>query len=159
MKRISFVLTCLLLFSSVSALAQSFGGGREVALGFILGDPTGISGRFELNSRNSLSSALASTSGLEHPHFHLDYLWMDQKRIETAFEPLGVYWGVGGRIQEREKKDKKDETTLGVRLPIGLLMKLDSPRSEVLAEAAPVINIAPDIDVDFDIVIGFRVRF
>lgn len=143
-----------LLLSSSQVFANN-----EFALGLILGNPTGLSGRVGIEDSKSIDFALASTSGSRNWHLHGTYLIENIKTFQTELAPLNVFYGVGARMTSFENDRKEDKTSLGVRLAVGIKMDLPTPSSEVFGEVAPVIDLTPDVDVDFDVGIGFRFRF
>lgn len=154
MTKLSKILFISFLLGSVQGFAQN-----EFALGLILGNPTGLSGRVGLGNDHSIDMALASSSGSRNWHIHGTYLTENIKTFRTDFEPLNVFYGLGARITSFENDRKEDKTSLGVRLAVGIKMNLPTPQSEVFGEIAPVIDLTPDVDVDFDVGLGFRFRF
>lgn len=154
MKNISKFIFIALVFGSVQGFAQ-----KEFAVGLVLGNPTGLSGRMSIESDRSVDLALASSSGARHWHVHGTYLFENIKTFQTELEPLNVFYGIGARMTSFENDRKQDKTSLGVRLALGLKMNLPTPQSEVFGEVAPVLDLTPDIEVDFDVGIGFRFRF
>lgn len=164
MKRISLSILLLSALFAAEVQAQNRRGPamniEETALGFVIGDPTGISGRVSLEGGDrAIDGALATGSGFKHWHIHFDYLYLNRKVFQTELEPMGLFWGLGGRLNSFDDGKEDYQTGLGLRMPIGLLMKLPEPQSEVFAEVAPIINVTPRIDLDLDVGVGFRVRF
>lgn len=75
-----------------SSLAQDRGFG----LGVILGEPTGLSGKYWVSSKNAIDGGLAWSfrrSGFFH--VHADYLWHFPLKVETD-QRFTFYAGVGG---------------------------------------------------------------
>lgn len=155
MSQFSKLIFITLLLSSTQVFADS----DRFALGLILGNPTGLSGRVGLEESKSIDFAIASTSGSRNWHLHGTYLIENIKTFNTDLAPLNVFYGVGARVTSFENDRREDKTSLGVRLAVGVKMDLPTPRSEVFGEVAPVIDVTPDVDVDFDVGIGYRFRF
>ncbi len=79
MKKIQLCPIILLLLAS-SAMAQDRGFG----LGVILGEPTGLSGKYWTSSTNAIDGGLAwSFRHAGFFHVHADYLWHYPLRTET----------------------------------------------------------------------------
>ncbi|MGZ3775020.1 MAG: hypothetical protein ACXVCY_14115, partial [Pseudobdellovibrionaceae bacterium] len=69
------------------------------SLGVVVGDPTGLSGRFGLDSKHSIDGALAYSSGYyEGLHIHATYLWDHARSFATKQGPIELYYGLGGRL-------------------------------------------------------------
>jgi hypothetical protein len=154
MTRFSKLIFITLLLSSAQVYADN-----EFALGLILGNPTGLSGRVGIEESRSIDLAIASTSGSRNWHIHGTYLFENIKTFRTELAPLNAFYGVGARMTSFENDRQQDKTSLGVRLAVGVKMDLPTPQSEIFGEIAPVIDLTPDVDVDFDVGIGFRFRF
>lgn len=133
----------------------------EVALGVVLGDPTGFSGRFSLDKSHSVSTALAFSSRRhERLHFNLNYLWDNARVFATSGGgPLGMYYGLGARLIAIDGGRHDGEVAFAPRAPLGLLYKFTNPNLEVFAELAVNLEVVPEMDVDLDAGIGVRIRF
>lgn len=133
----------------------------DSAVGAVLGDPTGLSARFGLDSQHSVEAALAySASHYEGLHIHGTYLW-DQARTFRASNsgPIDLYYGLGLRMISINKGDRKNEVALGPRAPLGLLYNINNPNLEFFGELSLTVDIVPKTDVDLDVGIGVRIRF
>ena len=111
-------------------------------LGIIVGEPTGISGKYQLSTKNAIDGAVAwSLDGDNELHLHGDYLyhWYEVVTVEKGSLPL--FAGVGGRFRFRENRD--DE--VGVRFPVGLTYLFDDAPFDVFLEVAPILELAPDL--------------
>ena len=150
----------LLIIVTYLVLAQnSFA--REFQLGVVLGSPTGISMKSEIDNKHSVDAALAYSlvedRGLE---FHADYL------VEKAHEfstntgiPFDVFYGIGGRIASIRKGKHVNDLAIGPRAPIGLAYKMNDPRIEFFGELALVLDVIPETNLDLEGGIGLRYRF
>ena len=151
-------LACLLL-----TLLTAAPSGREgLALGIILGEPTGISIKAWVDDKTAVDGAAAwSFSGYDSFQLHADYLihYFDVMEADDLRGALPVYVGIGGRIRLREEHrgDDDEDVTLGVRLPFGMTYIPDSAPVDVFVEFVPILDVVPD--TDFDLAAGFGARF
>lgn len=139
----------LLFLVSTTASAASTG------VGFMLGYPTGVTGKKWVGANQAIDAGAAWAVG-RNSHFLLfsDYLWNKQDALyyqET--KPLDLYYGLGGRM----KFD--DEISLGVRLPVGLSAYFNERRGETYAEIAPIVDLLPKTTMEIHAVLGLRFYF
>lgn len=151
MKRISIVFA--ILFLSFAAWAQ------DGAVGVILGDPSGFTGRLPMTGSNSLDVAFGSSPSGGHWHLHGTYLWDGARSFSVQGQPVEMYYGVGARIASVTSGRHEDKTGIGARFSTGVLTSISNPDLEFFAEIAPVLNITPAVDADLDFAIGARIRF
>ena len=148
-------LTALLVVTAVgTASAQEE---KNVGLGFIIGEPTGIDVKFMLNKIHALEFALAwSLSEDNDLHLQGDYLWhkYDVIKLDSSDE-LPLFFGVGGRLILREDVDD----ILGVRFPVGLDYIFANYPFDIFVEIVPILDIAPDTDFDLEGALGARFWF
>lgn len=151
------LLVCWVMIGSVFFAR---GAKAEFALGAVLGDPTGFSGRWGLSDQNSLEAALAySSSSYEGLHAHVSYLWDHARSIKTSVRPIEMYYGLGLRIISITRGKYDGDTSIGPRAPVGLLYIFQNPNIEVFGELALTLDITPRTEVDLDAGIGARIRF
>lgn len=127
---------------------------RGYELGVIVGEPTGVSGKMELADGTALDAAAAwSFSGKDKLSLHADKLWYrrDVFKVKTGRMPL--YYGVGARLK------LEDKSKVGIRMPIGAQYYVPDSRLTFFGELAPILDLAPDTDLEFSAAIGFRVVF
>ncbi|HEX7673778.1 MAG TPA: hypothetical protein VF412_06390 [Bdellovibrio sp.] len=157
----ALIVTCTLLLSF--ALVEFLGAEAahaDNALGVVIGDPTGISGRFGLDNAHSLEGAFAYSFGhYEGTEIHGTYLWDHARSFKTTEGPINMYYGLGARMIFINHGDHDGDIALGARAPLGVLYNFNNPNIEVFAELALALDIVPSTDVDLDIGIGLRVRF
>lgn len=151
----SLFLAATLILSHGTARAVDRGTG----LGFIMGEPTGISGKFWLGGRTALDAALAWSTFDEHDDLHLqmDYVWHDFGLLSVDRGALPVYYGLGGRLATRDGRGGEDR--LGVRFPVGLAYIFPSQRADLFFEVAPTLDLTPDTNVDVEGGLGVRYFF
>jgi hypothetical protein len=149
--RWTLLITGLILFAlATSALAGSVG------LGFMIGEPTGLSLKAWSGSRTAFDVAAGwSLGSSDWVYVHSDYLWHRYDLDVDMRGSLPYYFGLGGRVLLREGHDSK----LGVRLPLGLDYITHDQRFDFFIEVAPIINLVPDTELDISGGIGARIYF
>lgn len=134
----------------------------DSAIGVVLGDPSGLSGRTSLDGQHSLEGALAYSSSGDHSgvHIHATYLW-DRARVFTIEDsgPIEMYYGLGARLITIDSGKHDGEVAIGPRAPLGLLYNVNNPDLEIFGELSLALDLTPDTDVDLDAGIGVRFRF
>ena len=142
------ILLAVLLFFPSTASAQ-----RDLGVGFMLGEPTGLSAKLWVNESNAFDAGLAwSFSNDASVQIHADYLYhrvhfFDKDDFEGR---IPVYFGIGGRMI------LNDDSRLGVRFPIGVGRTLVRFPVELFLEVVPIMDLAPDTDFAINGAIGFR---
>src|SRR5262245_3579462 len=118
-----------------------------LGLGVILGEPTGLSGKYWIDAQRKAAvdvGAAWSLSGDNDFHLHGDYLFHNYSILQDALQvrtgKLPLYFGVGARVQFRENRDDK----VGIRIPVGLSYLVEGAPLELFGELAPVVDVAPD---------------
>ena len=140
-----FIMTCNVSFANTPG---NFG------LGLILGEPTGLSVKVWQSDYVAYDAALAWSFGEKgNVHIHIDYLLHNYKIIRTENSYTPIYYGIGGRIQT------KDETALGVRIPVGINFRSRRIPIDIFLEIVPTLNIIPKTDFDLEGGIGARYYF
>lgn len=133
----------------------------QTGIGIIVGNPTGISANHWLSGDKSIDAALAFDLDDSNIHLHSTYLWHQPDSIDLDGVLLGWYYGVGAKIQNKDKKGLSDdsESHLGARGSLGLHLPVKNEKFDFFAEAALVMNIIPETDLDLDLGIGARIYF
>jgi hypothetical protein len=150
MKRF-FPLLIFLLFDLARLHAQS----DNYGLGIIVGEPTGISGKVWVSSRNAVDGGIAWSFAKESSvHIHADYLWHFFDVFKTDLR-LPLYAGVGGRI----KLGKGDQSRVGVRFVGGINLHLTEAPFDFFLELAPIMDLAPATRLGLNGGIGARYFF
>jgi hypothetical protein len=152
MKKPVLCLIIILLLGSISP-AQDKGYG----IGIILGEPTGLSGKYWLNNTNALDFGL----GFSFTHFnnsriqlHCDYLWNIYDLFKTS-EKFVIYYGPGIKILTGGSNDAK----LGIRGVAGIGWFIKDAPLDLFFEAAPVVYLIPGTILKIDGGIGARYYF
>lgn len=137
---------------ALAPLCASAAGKYE--LGLIVGEPTGISAKTDLAGGGAVAAAVAwSFSGEDRLTLHADRLWYKYGVLKVSQGRLPLYYGIGGRLK------LEDKSKAGVRFPVGLQYFFSDVRFTAFGEIVPILNVAPDTDVDVAVAVGFRVIF
>ena len=153
-KSLGLLVLCACLF--LTPLASR----ADSAVGIVLGDPTGVTGRMGLDDRHSVEAAVAYTSGYyEGTYVRMTYLWDNARQFETNFDPLELYYGLGLRVITINHGRYNGDIAIGPRAPIGILYNFTNPNIEVFGEISAAVDLSPKTEVDLDLGIGARVRF
>lgn len=151
---IMFFVFLLLCVPAKQASAQ----GQGVGLGVIIGEPTGISLKSWVSASTALDLAAAwSFTDYEAFQFHLDYVFHHPRLVETN---LPFYYGLGGRLKLKDNDDDdEDDAHIGVRFPLGLTYLFRNAPLDFFIEAVPVLDLAPETEVNVNAAIGMRFYF
>jgi hypothetical protein len=144
------LLYLLISFSQLYSQTNKFG------LGIILGEPTGISGKYWLEEKKAIDFALGYGLLGDKSRFslHVDYLYhTDNDFIENLGMP--VYYGFGVRLRTHSS----ERGSLGVRGVMGVLQNLDKYPVEIFLEVVPVFQLLPETKLKLDAAIGGRYYF
>lgn len=149
----AMVTVALLAASAGTAAAQD----KQVGLGFIVGEPTGIDLKIFLNKINALEFALAwSLSNDNDLHIQGDYLWHRYDVIDLkSSDQMPLYFGIGARMVLNDNADD----TFGMRIPVGLDYIFATYPFDIFVEIVPILDLAPDTDFDLEGAIGGRFWF
>lgn len=151
MKRI-FLIFPLLLSLSTIIFAQESGLGA----GIMLGEPSGLSGKYWLDDSTAADFGIAAGLFGESAGFslHADYLYHNKNLIEWKYK-LPVYYGFGVRM----RFPSGDQFNFGVRGVVGVLLYLKEYPMDVFFEMAPSFRLLPTTGLNLDLAIGSRYYF
>lgn len=149
------------LFFVALLLAPGVSLGQEFGLGFMIGNPTGVSVRKSLGSHNSVDGALGWSLGDDVDyHIHGDYLWHRPQVVDIDNILLDFYFGIGARLKDRDTDNNDDdEIRLGARVPAGLNYMFTDPSIEIFGELALILDVIESTAVDLNIAVGARYWF
>jgi hypothetical protein len=144
-------------------LAPGLSGAQDdgVGLGFIAGEPTGISLKLWSTPTTALDFATAwSLSDENSLHLHVDYLIHRFGVIDVEKGRLPVYYGIGGRVKIRDDDgDKNKDDVVGIRFPVGMTYLVQDAPFDIFLEVVPILDVAPDTELDFNAAVGARYWF
>jgi hypothetical protein len=170
-------LSCVVVATFGSkAHATEVGSARRFGLGFAIGEPTSLVGKYFLNPVNAVDFGLAFARlrrncdprpgpGYRCERFgyvsvSADYLWQDT----LAREGFRLDWhiGPGGRLSVSDDYYYyyDEEVLIFARMPVGLDLTFNRPEFlEVFAEVAPALLLVPEIDLELEAFVGVRFYF
>lgn len=120
-------------------------------IGVVLGQPTGLSGKYWLDRRSAVDGVLAwSFSNGGRFEAHADYIYHPYY-FDVPQGNLPVYIGAGAAIYVR------DETTIGGRIPVGISYLFGQAPLSAFLEIAPIVDLVPS--TGFGISGGIGIRF
>lgn len=147
MTRRIIVAAALVLAGAWSAFAQQKGTGG----GLMAGEPTGIVMKQWVDADEAWDFGLGiSFEGEDTLHVHWDYLLHDFDLL--AFP---VYAGLGLRLN----LDERDDNEVGIRVPVGADLMIRKLKADLFVEVAPVLDVAPDLELAWNAAIGVRYFF
>lgn len=148
-------LTLLSLLAAAPSRAEQFG------VGLILAEPTGLSAKYWLNREQAIDAAAAwSFSGEDALQVHADWLMHNYNVLhaDPADGRLPLYYGLGLRLKLKDDRGR-DTDAFGIRIPVGLSFRFARAPFDVFAEVVPVLDVAPDTDLELNAAIGGRYYF
>lgn len=148
--------------------SEASGGGTDgFGVGVIVGDPTGLSLKTATGESSAFDAAAAWSLGEgEDLHLHVDYLrhHFGVVELDPGDGSLPLYYGIGGRLVLRDEggdgppdEDDAGDPGLGARVPLGAAYLFEEAPVELFGEVVPVLELAPDTDLDMDAALGARV--
>ncbi|MBZ0178606.1 MAG: hypothetical protein K8F36_04880 [Melioribacteraceae bacterium] len=142
----------LLQTGSINYFAQDIGFGA----GLMLGEPTGLSGKYWLDKTNAIDFGLgiAIFEDAVRMTFHADYLYHNWNLVETNFV-MPIYYGFGARFRFREGRNG----SFGIRGVLGATLFLKEEPVDIFFEIAPAFRLFPNTALDFDFALGGRYYF
>ena len=147
----------VLLLTTVLSCSNAMGQDHNFGLGVIIGEPTGISGKYWSGQTTAIDGAIAWSLGKHgRLHLHADYLLHNFSLIKVENGQVPVYYGIGGRIKLGD--DERDDK-IGVRIPVGLAYIFADGRLDAFLEIGPVLDLVPETDLDLCAGLGIRFLF
>ena len=141
----------LVVLSSASARAES----GSFGLGLILGQPTGVTGAYQLSDRTAIDAAIG-LGWVDNRRFylHVEFDYFLPTLISGGSAELSAYLGLGGFFY-----DLGDDPGFGARAPFGLSLDFTSVPLQLFLEASLLLLLTPDVDLDVRGALGFRYYF
>lgn len=139
------------------ASAQMSGTG----IGFVIGEPTGLS----LKSWLSGSTAITVGAAWSFKHEGSLFIWADYTihsfDITNSGNPrsLAFYYGIGGKASFVDNDNDGQDTVIGARIPLGLMIPLRNHPIDFFVEVVPTIDLTPDTDFGVNGGIGMHLFF
>ncbi len=165
LRKIIAVGALVLLGQACQAQDKGFG------LGFVIGEPTGISMKGWVSGDKAIAGAVAwSVWNGASLHLQADMLFHKPDLIKVGKGRLPLYYGPGlrmrfwndGRYWRHGKwynYDGRRRSDLAVRFPVGLAYWFDGAPVDVFLEVAPTLTLVPSTWVEFEGALGARYWF
>ena len=145
--RLIFMITLLATaLTPIRASAQAGGTG----IGFVLGEPTGLTARFMRGGNNFQVHAAWSFSDDAALQLNGDYLRSGRIDMEPM---MPFYFGLGVLVKFADKSE------MGIRFPVGLNYFFKGDPFEVFGELVPTFRILPSTGFDLGGGVGLRYYF
>lgn len=150
------LLTAIILAAFVTIsfnTVQAQDADKNVGIGFMVGEPTGLSLKSWVSETNAFDVGLAWSLGrYDAVNIHADYLWHSFDAFDDIDSgSLPLYYGIGGRIVLAE-----NDAVIGARVPVGINYLFEDAPIGMFLEVAPILNVAPSTDFDVDGALGVR---
>ncbi len=138
-----------------------------LGVGIMAGEPTGVSLKKWIDNDSAVDAGIAwSFSENDSFHFHVDYLVHKFDLIEPGEGKgaLPFYFGLGGRVKLKDDDEgrrgrNEEEAMVGIRVPVGLSYLFAKHPVDLFIEVVPVLDVAPDTDLDVNAALGVRFYF
>lgn len=132
---------------------------QNVGVGFQAGDPTGLNLHFRGTKPMRLDFLFAwDFSDRDRNFFFVNVHGLFFKPLSTS-PKFNFYYGPGGYVgvRERNRRDKDDETVVGLSGNFGLNVEID--RFDIFIQLTPRLDLVPDTNFDMGGGIGARFFF
>ena len=145
----------LILALLLIATAATHASENKLGLGVMIGNPTGLSGKYWLNGERAVDAGLAYSFGKHSDvSLHSDYLLHKEGfLVFNDQHPLDLFYGIGGRMEFA------DDLEIGVRVPVGVAHRLEGQQAELFGEVAPIIDLISKTGLEIHIAVGGRYYF
>lgn len=152
-KLLTVLLLSAFLTISFSSLTQAQDTDKGVGIGFMVGEPTGLSLKSWTQGNNAFDVGFAWSLGrYDAINIHADYLWHNYSAFDDVDSgTLPLYYGIGGRVIFDD-----ENAVIGARVPIGINYLFEDAPIGLFLEVAPIFNVAPNTDFDVDGGLGVR---
>jgi len=157
-----------------TAHATQVGYGKNLGVGLMFGDPTGITGKYWLSYKNAVDLGLGfgfyhrkcdrwgCYGGYDGLSVNADYLW--QGSLARGQVELDWHAGIGGRIffwdYDNRYRDHGGVLNVAARVPLGLDLMFNNPGNlEIFIELVPSLYMLDGVWLGFDASLGGRIYF
>lgn len=139
--------------------------GSDFAVGLIVGAPTGLSVRQDLDPASALQAALWLDLNEKSVGVQADYIvrLLSLFPLDPKYGKVHPYYGGGVRLDLGNRDtgfagpfDEADEGGLSLRLPVGARYDMPYLPFEFFAEVSPLLHLLPETVVDAGLALGLR---
>jgi len=151
-KLLTIILLTAFLAVSFNTLSYAQDADKDLGVGFIVGEPTGISLKSWTGGGNAIDLGLAWSFGrYDAVNIHADYLWHNFGAFDNIDSgELALYYGIGGRLV------LSNDSRIGARVPVGINYLIEDSPVGLFFEVAPILNVVPSTNFDVDGGVGVR---
>lgn len=150
----TLILAAFSVFFISLSFADDYTITKKFGLGVMLGEPSGISGKYYLNETNAIDFGLGYSIATEGKlNIHIDYLHHKEGVFNTD-QRLILHYGFGAKI-----KTYSGDDAFGVRGVVGITWTQDDLPFDAFIEIAPVFILLPSTELELDASIGARFYF
>ncbi len=145
---------------SLSQPVMLYAESGSFGAGFMLGSPSGITGKVFFDANSALDFGLGVVAG-DDMYCYADYLRHFSGIFPLSDIALSVGLGPGYHRYEKERKRRDDEreNRFELRMPLGLEYVIRMIPLGVFLEIAPALRMIPEIGFDIRGGIGVRYYF
>jgi hypothetical protein len=151
-KRFRFPTIASAILIAIAAAPGHARQGGDLGLGFIAGDPSGLSGKIWLGDNNALDLIAGFSAQNDWIRLHADYVWHEFSLFPVRAGQLPLYYGMG-----LWTAIAKHAPALGARGVVGIEYLFPSAPLDVFLELGPGASILPE--TEFGITGGLGMRF
>lgn len=154
MKKYILLIT-LIFLPGILALSAAGLEDKSIGLGFVIGEPTGISFK-KWTGRLKAIDGLVAWSFEKESRFvvHFGLLKHNFDEFEIKQGKMPFYYGGGVRLKVME-----NDSRIGARAVVGMGYIFKTEPLEIFLEFGPVLDIIPSIEVDVTAGLGIRYYF
>lgn len=125
---------------------KSFEANKTFGLGLMLGFPTGLSGKYYVGTDTAIDFGVGTGYNGRRDYgnglsLHADFLWHPLVIADPEPFWIPLYVGVGARFLEH---GDRDDTHLGIRIPVGIAMDFNEVPLDIFFELAFVVDFVHD---------------
>lgn len=155
-KLLSVTLLAVFLTFSLNTISNAQDANKDLGIGFMVGEPTGLTAKSWTGDRNAIDIGVAWSFGrYEAITLQADYLWHNYNIFSEVDQgTLPLYYGIGGRLVFGD-----NNSYIGARVPVGINYLFEDAPVGLFLEVAPILNLAPATDFDIDGTLGARFYF
>lgn len=159
LSKILMLLSLVFSGTVASAKASRFG------LGVVLGDPTGLTGKYWLSRTRAIDGAMAwDLDDSDSLVFQTTYLLYHPAALKLDHVGLDFYYGVGLKFVWHDHENHHghhdhDDFMLGPRVPVGLSYIFKKSRIQLFGELSVTLHLVESTDVDLGFGLGARYFF
>ena len=144
---------------------RRFDANKTFGLGLELGDPTGLTGKYFVQTDQALQFGVGGVFLFDRTGFNVygDYLWHPVSLASTEDFELPFFVGVGARFWTFTYADDTRVSAFGVRVPVGLAFDFNNVPLDIFFQIVPTLDFFSHYNhsayLDFDASIGIRYWF